>query len=117
MFFKVQFFFNLHASDLFSESLVSFVKYADDVVIGNPCRDAQGLSTINNALKCVSEWSGQNGINLNSLKNAVVHHIKPAVHTSRMASPIGHSKVFAAFKLFSLELRVRFPGRNQQVTS
>ncbi len=41
---------------------------ADDVVIGHPCRDAQGLSIINNALKYVSEWSGQNGLNLNPNK-------------------------------------------------
>ncbi len=59
------FFFTLHTSDLSSESLVSFLKYADDVVIGHPCRDAQGLSIINNALKYVSEWSGQYGLNLN----------------------------------------------------
>ncbi len=62
------FFFTSHTSDLFSESLVSFLKYADDVVIGNTCSDAQGLSIINNALKYVSEWSGQNGLNLNPNK-------------------------------------------------
>ncbi len=49
------FFFTLHTSDLFSESLVYFLKYTDDVVIGHPCRDAQGLSIFNNALKYVSE--------------------------------------------------------------
>ncbi len=54
------FFFTLHTSDLFSESLVSFLKY--------PCRNAQGLSIINNALKCVSEWSWQYGLNLNPNK-------------------------------------------------
>ncbi len=62
------FFFTLHTSDLFSDSLVSFLKYADDVLIGHPCRDAQGLFIINNALKYVSEWSGQNGLNLNPNK-------------------------------------------------
>ncbi len=34
-------------------------------MIGHPCRDAQGLSIIINALKYISEWSGQNGLNLN----------------------------------------------------
>ncbi len=62
------FFFTLHTSDLFSESLAAFLKYVDDVVIHHPCRDAQGLSIINNALKCISEWSGQNGLNLNPNK-------------------------------------------------
>ncbi len=59
---------SLGSDKLFSESLVSFLKYADDVVIGHPCRDAQGLSIISNALKYVSEWSGQNGLNLNPNK-------------------------------------------------
>ncbi len=31
-------------------------------------RDAQGFSIINNALKYVSEWSGQNGLSLNPNK-------------------------------------------------
>ncbi len=53
---------------IFSDSLVSFLKYANDVVIGHPCRNAQGLFIINNALKYVSEWSGQNGLNLNPNK-------------------------------------------------
>ncbi len=58
------FFFTLHTSDLFSESLVSFFKYADDVAIGHHCRDAQGLCNINNALKYVSEWhDGQRQMN------------------------------------------------------
>ncbi len=63
------FFFTLHNSDLFFDSLVSFPRYADDVVNGHPCRDAQGLCIINNALKYVSEWSGQNGLNLNLNKS------------------------------------------------
>ncbi len=58
-----------NSSFLFSESLVSFLKYADDVVIDHPYRDTQGLSNMNNALKEVWEWSGQNGLNLNQ-KNA-----------------------------------------------
>ncbi len=53
---------------LISESIISFLKYADDVVIGHPCRDAQGHSIISNALKYFSEWSGQNGLNLNPNK-------------------------------------------------
>ncbi len=56
------FFFTLHTSYLFSESLVSFLKYADDVVIGHHCRDAQDFSIINNALKYVSENPVQNGL-------------------------------------------------------
>ncbi len=62
------FFFTLNTSDLFSELLVSFLKYADDAVIGHPCRDAQGLFIINNALKYVSEWSVKNGLNLSPKK-------------------------------------------------
>ncbi len=62
------FFFTLHTSDLYSESLTSFLKYADDVVIGHPCKDSQGIFTINTALKYVSEWSGDNGLNLNPSK-------------------------------------------------
>ncbi len=34
----------------------------------HPCRDAQGLSIINNALKYVSEWSGQNCLHRNPNK-------------------------------------------------
>ncbi len=44
------FFFTLHLSYLYSESLVSFLKHADDVVIGHPCKDSQGIFTINNVL-------------------------------------------------------------------
>ncbi len=57
------FIFTLHAYDLFSESLFSFLKYADDV--------AQSLSIINNALIYVSKWSRKNGLNLNP--NKCVH--------------------------------------------
>ncbi len=82
--------FALHTFYLFSETLASFHKYADDVVIGHPWRDAQGLSIINNALNCVSEWSGKNGLNLSpnkcvrctlSLKrNSVTdHYLKVAI--------------------------------------
>ncbi len=50
------FFFTLHTSYLYPESLTSFLKYADDVVIGHPCKDSQGIFTINNALKYVPDW-------------------------------------------------------------
>ncbi len=53
--------FTLHTFGLFSESLASFLKYVDDVVIGHLCRDPQGLSIIKNALKYASEWPGKNG--------------------------------------------------------
>ncbi len=62
------FFFTLHTSDLYSESLASFLKYADDVVSGHPCKDSQGIVTIYNALKYVSDWPGYNGFNLNPSK-------------------------------------------------
>ncbi len=62
------FFFTLHASDLYSESLASFLKYADDVVIGHPPKDSQGIFTINNVFKNVSDWSGDNGLNLSPNK-------------------------------------------------
>ncbi len=62
------FFFTLHTSDLYCESLASFPKYADDVVIGHPCKDSLGIFTINNFLKYVSDWSGDNGLNLNPNK-------------------------------------------------
>ncbi len=48
-------FFTLHISDLYAESLASFLKYADDVVIDHPCKDCQGIFTINNALMYVSD--------------------------------------------------------------
>ncbi len=48
--------------------MASFLKYTDDVVIGHPCKDSQGIFTINNALKCVSDWSGDKGLNLNPNK-------------------------------------------------
>ncbi len=56
------FLLTLHTSYLYSESLASFFKYADDV-IRHPCKDSKGIFTINNALKCVSDWSGDNGLN------------------------------------------------------
>ncbi len=59
------FLFTLHTFDLYSESLASFLKYADDVVIGHPCKNSQGIFTIKNALKYVSDWSGDNGLKLN----------------------------------------------------
>ncbi len=62
------FFFILHTSYLYSESLASFLKYSDDVIIGYPCTDSQCIFTINNALKNVSDWSGDNGLNLNPNK-------------------------------------------------
>ncbi len=69
-FFKAPFFqrLSLHTSNLCSESLAAFRKYADDVVIGHPCKDSLGIFTINNALKYVSDWSGDNGLNLNPSK-------------------------------------------------
>ncbi len=44
------FFFNLHFSYIYSESLVSFLKHADSVIIGHPCKDSQGIFTTNNVL-------------------------------------------------------------------
>ncbi len=61
-------FFTLHTSHPFSESLASVLRHADDVVIGHPCRVPQGISIINNALKYASEWSSENGLNLNPNK-------------------------------------------------
>ncbi len=46
-----------HTSNLYSKSLASFLKYAGDAVIGHPCKDSQGIFTINNTLKYVSDWS------------------------------------------------------------
>ncbi len=62
------FFFTLHASDLYFESLSSFLKYADDVIIVHPCKDSQGIFTLNNAFKYVSDWSGENSLNLSPNK-------------------------------------------------
>ncbi len=62
------FFFTLHTSDLYSESLASFLKYADDVVIGHPRKDSQGIFTTNNALKYVLYWSGDYGLKLDPSK-------------------------------------------------
>ncbi len=62
------FFFTLHTSDLYFESLASFLKYADDVVIGHPCKDSQGIFIKSNALKYVSDWSGDNGLKLHPSK-------------------------------------------------
>ncbi len=66
VFFKVQFF--PISFSLFILPIFSLNNKFDDVVIGHTSRDAQGLSIINNALKYVSEWSGQNGLDLNSNK-------------------------------------------------
>ncbi len=61
-------FFTLHTSDLFSESLASFLKYASDDFICLLFKDAQGISIINNALNYTSGWRGENGLNLNPNK-------------------------------------------------
>ncbi len=58
------FIFALPTSDLYSESLASFLKYADDFVISHPCENSKGIFTINNALKYVSHWSADNGLKL-----------------------------------------------------
>ncbi len=39
------------------------------IVIGHPCRNYQGISSINNALKYVSKGCEENGLNLNPNKN------------------------------------------------
>ncbi len=62
------FIYTLLTSDHFSESLVSFLKYADDVVIGHRFRDAQVHFIINNALIYASTWSEKNDLNLNPNK-------------------------------------------------
>ncbi len=64
------FFFTRHTSGLYSKSLASFLKYADDVIIGHPCKDSQGIFIINNAFKYISDWFGDNGLNLNPNKCA-----------------------------------------------
>ncbi len=60
--------FILHTSYLLSELLASFIKYTNHVVIGHHCRDSQDISTINDALKYVYNWSGENGLNFNPSK-------------------------------------------------
>ncbi len=63
-------------SDLLSELLVSFLKYANDVIIGHLCRDSQGISIVNNALEYVSQWSGENGL----------QNLKPTISGSALST-------------------------------
>ncbi len=48
--------------------LDSFLKYADDAVIGHPYKDSQFIFTKSDALKYVSDWYGANGLKLNPNK-------------------------------------------------
>ncbi len=56
--------FIFHISDLFSESLMPFLKYASDVAIGHPFKNSHGIYIINDALKYVSKRPGENGLRL-----------------------------------------------------
>ncbi|BHF79320.1 hypothetical protein SprV_0602244000 [Sparganum proliferum] len=104
--------FALHTDDLRSPNDCLLVKYADDVVVGNPPKSQTHLRSLKDDLNHVLAWSEENGLLINNQKSVLcIFRLRPSPNPD--SSDI-LPKVVSSFRFFFVS-DVTHSGRDVRV--